>query len=73
LKVGAIAPTTILDAPTESVQNVKDQPADQALKNCDTLPQARFHFVETPWLETTHFPTLMYILDTFSNIIERIV
>jgi len=70
---GRNAPTTNLDTPTKSLQNIKDQPADQPLKNCDTLPQAGFPFVELPCLETTHFPTLMYILHTSSTIIKRIM
>jgi hypothetical protein len=75
LQVGATHPLRIWMHRLRSkiLQNIKHQHGDQPLKNCDTLPQACFPFVEPPWLETTHFPTLMYVLDTFSSVIKRIM
>jgi hypothetical protein len=43
--IGRNEPTTNLDAPNKNLQNIKDQPADQPLKKCTTLPHPHLPFV----------------------------
>jgi hypothetical protein len=55
MQVGVMHPTTILDAPTRSLQNIEDEQADEPAKGCDTVRHLRVVSIAPPWLETSYF------------------